>query len=88
MASAQKNQNDSEKVIIHHVHWEIVEDETEPPPPHLISKFATLQDWLLNVCEKDRPQKPISKYKVGLFDAPNGNKLIVLKVKYYHEKFN
>lgn len=88
MASGQQNKNDSGKVIMQHGHFEVVEDVSEPPPPHLVSKFATLQDWLLNICEKDRPQKPISKYTVGLFESPNDYTLVLVGVNTYDEDKN
>ncbi len=83
MASGQPNKNDSGKVIVQHGSFEVVEDLVEPPPPHLVSKFATLQDWLLNVCENDRPQKPISKYNVGLFESSNAYTLYLVGVNTY-----
>ena|SRR6185437_7650329 len=88
MASGQQNKNDSGKVIMQHGRFEVVEDVSEPPPPHLVSKFATLQDWLLNICEKDRPQKPISKYTVGLFESPNDYTLVLVGVNTYDEDKN
>ena len=90
MASGQQNKNDSGKVIMQHgsFEFEVVEDVEEPPPPHLVSKFATLRDWLLNVCEKDGPQKSISKYRVGLFESSNDYTLDLVGVNTYDEDKN
>ena len=88
MVSGQQNKNDSAKVIVQHGRFEVVEDVIEPPPPHLVSKFAALQDWLLNICEKDQPQKLISKYTVGLFESPNDYTLVLVGVNTYDENEN
>jgi hypothetical protein len=88
MASGQQNKKDSGKVIVQDVRFEVVEDDIEPPPPHLTSKFATLQDWLHNICDKDRPPKPIAKYKVGLFESPNDYTLVLVGVNTYDEGKN
>lgn len=88
MTRGQQNKNNSEKVIVQHERLEVVEDGIEPPPPHLVSKFAALQDWLLNICEKDRPQKLISKYTVGLFESPNDYTLVLVGVNTYDESEN
>lgn len=88
MTSGQQNKNESGKVILQHGRFEVVEEVVEPPPPHLVSKFATMQDWLLNVCEKDTPQKPISKYGVGLFESPNDYTLFLVGLNSYDEDKN
>lgn len=85
MPTGQQNKNDSEKIIVQHGSFEVVEDVEEPPPPNLVSKFATVKDWLLYVCEKDRPQKSISKYTVGLFESPNDYTLVLVGVNTYGE---
>lgn len=88
MANGQKNKNESEKVILQHGSVEVVLEIVEPPPPNLISKFATLQDWLLNICEKETPQKLISKYTLGLFESPNDYTLDLVGVNTYDEYKN
>ena len=88
MATGQQNKNDSGKVIVEHGSFEVVLDIAEPPPPHLVSKFATLHDWLLNVCENDTPQKSISKYKVALFESPKDYTLVLVGVNTYDEDKN
>jgi len=85
MASGQRPTNDSGKIIVKDLEFEVVEDDIEPPPPNLTSKFKTLQDWLLNICDKDKPGKPIATYKFGLFESPNDNTLVLVGVNTYDE---
>lgn len=70
MSCRQQTKHDSGKVIVQDVQFTVVEDDIEPPPPHLTSRFKTLKDWLLNICDKDKPKKSITKYKFGLFESP------------------
>ncbi len=87
MALSQKT-NGSRKFIVQDVSFEVIEDEIEPPPPRLISRFKTLQDWLLNICNNDNPKKSITKYKFGLFESPNDYTLILVGVNTYVEGKN
>jgi hypothetical protein len=88
MTSGQQNKNDSDKVIVQRGSFQVVLDVVEPPPPNLVSKFASLQEWLLNICEKDAPQKLISKYTVGLFESSNDYTLDLVGVNTYDEDKN
>lgn len=88
MSRGQQPKNDSGKVIVHEVKFEVVEDDVEPPPPHLTSRFKTVQDWLLNICDNDKPQKPIAKYKFGLFESPTAYTLVLVGVNTYDEGKN
>jgi hypothetical protein len=88
MASGQENKKDSGKVIVQHVQIEVVEDDIEPPPPQFISKFRTVQDWLLNICDNDKPEKPIAIYKLGLFESPNDYTLVLVGVNTYEDGRN
>jgi hypothetical protein len=85
MAFAQQTNNDSGKVIVKNVQFEDAEDDIEQPPPHLTSKFRTLQDWLINICDKDKPQKSIAKYKFGLFESSNDYTIFLVGVNTYDE---
>jgi hypothetical protein len=87
MARGQQPRNNSGKVIVQEVRFEVVEDDIEPPPPHSVSKFRTLQDWLLNIC-KDKPQKSIAKYKLELFESLNDYKLVLVGLNTYEEGKN
>ena len=87
MTNGQQNKNDSTKVTVQETlrFEEMIEDDVEPPPPNLISSFKTLQEWLFNICDKDKPQKPIVKYKFGLFESPNDYTVILVGINTYHE---
>jgi hypothetical protein len=83
-----KPKNDTEKIIVENGRFEEVEDEVEPPPPQLISKFGTVKDWLVNICESDQPRKPISIYQVGLFESENDFTLFLVGINKYNEGQN
>ena len=87
MACGQQK-NDPGKARVQEVQFEVVEDDVEPPPPHLTSRFKTWQDWLHNICDKDKPQKPIAKYKFGLFESSNDYTLVLVGVNTYVEGKN
>ncbi len=80
MSRGQQPKNSSEKGIVNKVKIEVVEDDVEPPPPHLTSRFKTLQDWLLTICDNNKPQKQITKYKFGLFESPTAYTLVLVGV--------
>jgi hypothetical protein len=89
MARVQQPNKDSGKVTVHEVRFkELIDEDVDPPPPHLSSKFTTLTDWLLNVCEKDRPQKSISIFKFGLFESANDYTLFLIGTNTYDEGQN
>jgi len=72
MASGQQPKKDSGKIIVQDVQLEEIvdmQDDVDAPPPHFTSKFKTLQDWLQNMCDNDKPKQPIQKYKFGLFES-------------------
>lgn len=80
MAYNQQPKKDSVKVTVHEVTLQVVEDGIEPPPPHLTTKFKSLQDWLINICDNDKPKKSISKYKFELFESPNNYTIALIGV--------
>ncbi|MDB5230238.1 MAG: hypothetical protein JWN76_1043 [Chitinophagaceae bacterium] len=88
MTSRQQPKNNPGKVIVERVHIEDIEEDIGPPPPHLNSNFKTLQDWLLSVCEQDKPHKPISQYKFRLFESPDDCTLVLVGENTYHEEKN
>jgi len=85
MGHGQRPKNDSKIVVVQDIQ---LEDVMEPPPPSLISKFKTVQDWLVNICDKDKLQKPIEKYRFGLFESPNDYTLFLVGVNTYDEGKN
>jgi hypothetical protein len=89
MANSEQANGGSSKFKVQHVNLEdIVENDVEPPPLHLISEFKTLHEWLLNIYENDKPQKLITKYRFGLFESPNDYTLFLVGVNTYEEEQN
>jgi hypothetical protein len=86
MGHGQRSKNDSEEVVVQDVQYIQVEDDVESPPLRLISKFKTLQNWLVNICDNDKPKKPIMKYKFGLFESPNDYTLVLVGVNTYDDQ--
>lgn len=71
MANAQHH-NDSGNIKVTTIEMSVTEDDVQPPPPEgLPLTFNTLEDWLFDIIDNNKPQKPISKYKFGLFESSN-----------------
>lgn len=87
MANGQRNKkhDSDEKVIIEHGKLTVQMEVVEPPPPNFTSEFRTLRDWLINICDDNRPQKKISKYEFGLFESPANHILFLVGVNTYEE---
>lgn len=49
---------------------ETIEDVV-PPPTNLKTTFKTVQDWLLGICNAEKPSKNIGLYSLGLFESQN-----------------
>jgi len=83
IASGQQSGNDSGKLIMQDIHIE----DIGPPPPDLISKFKTLQDWLVDICDNDNPNKSkITKYQFELFGSANGYTIALIGVNTYENE--
>ena len=78
MGRSQQKKGYSGKTFVQEVHVEvIVEDPTDPP--HIKSKFKTLQDWLYNICDNDWPGKSIDKFNINISHSdPTGDYTIFL----------
>ena len=87
MANSQRNKkhDSDEKVIVEHGKLTVQMAVVEPPPPNFASKFRTLQDWLINICDENRPQKKISKYEFGLFESVANHIVFLVGVNTYEE---
>lgn len=88
MARSEQPKSDSEKVVIQHISFEHIEEDVEPPPPHFTSKFKTLQDWLFNICENDKPKKSIAEFRVNFFESSGEYTLFLIGVNTYKEGKN
>ncbi len=87
LAHSQNKKSDSGRVVVEHVHLEDIQEEPVFPT-HIKSKFKTLQDWLFNICDNDKPKKSITEYKFGLFESANGHTLFFVGVNKYDEGKN
>ena len=83
MANAQQH-NDSGNIRVTKIKMSVIEDDVQPPPPEgLPLTFNTLEDWLSDIIYSNKPQKPISKYKFGLFELSNEYDLFLVGVNTY-----
>jgi hypothetical protein len=83
MANAQQH-TDSGNIKVTKIEMSVTEDDVQPPPPKgLLLTFNTLEDWLSDIIDGNKPQKPISKYKLGLFEASNEYDLFLAGVNTY-----
>ena len=75
--SCHQNPNMS-KIIWKEVNITDYVDDIDPPPPHLKQSFKKLADWLINICDSERPTKPVSFYAVGLFESREDRALFLV----------
>ena len=61
-------------------------EDVEPPPPGFKTKFKNIQNWLLKICDTDKPAKPIQTYNFGLFESPKENIIYLVGTNTYQEK--
>jgi hypothetical protein len=60
-------------------------DEVLPPPPGLTSNFKTLQEWLLNACDMEKPKMQIAIYSFGLFESSNNYTIFMVGLNKYQK---
>ena len=58
-------------------------EEVSPPPPGLTTKFKTLEEWLLNICDKEKPEKSITTYNFGLFESSDDYTIFLVGINKY-----
>ena len=51
------------EVIMTHVG----EEPEPPPPPGYPSKFKTLEEWLIHICDSEKPQQDSLTYEFGIY---------------------
>ena len=73
----------SGNIKIEHIIIEREDDLVNPPPPDLHSDFKTLDDWLVAICDSEKPEKPISTYSVSLFEAVDEDVVCLVGVNEY-----
>jgi len=65
----KKDVSDQDQHEVQHVFIKSEEDVTEPAPPGFTTRFKNLQEWLVNICENEKPPKPIATFRFGLFQG-------------------
>ena len=87
MAQGEQNKEDTENNVVKHVTFTQTVTLL-PPPPNLKTEFKSLQDWLVNMCNTEGPEKLITEYKIGLFESSNGYTLSLTGENTYKEGSN
>lgn len=85
---SQNKNIDTSNLIVEETNQTVTEDDIQPPPSRLTSKFKTIEDWLLDICENDKPKKSISQYRLSLFESPDDYTLALVGVNTYEENKN
>ncbi|GGI51556.1 hypothetical protein GCM10011425_27680 [Mucilaginibacter galii] len=83
MAQGQQHKNKAVKTVVIYGQDTVTEDDIGPPPLNLTSQFKTLHDWLVNICNSNKPKKAITKYNVDLFESTNDYTLCLTGVNTY-----
>lgn len=76
---------ESDKWIIVHGEFSEEEDDLGPTGLYMESTFKTIDDWLLDMCKNDRPQKEITKFIFGVFEYLDGYTLCLTGINAYEE---
>jgi hypothetical protein len=82
-----ENDNNQPKIEIREVTM-IHEEEDVSPPPDIQSKFKTIQEWLLTVCDNEKPKTKIATYEIGLFESPGEYILYLVGLNTYDKNPN
>jgi hypothetical protein len=81
----RKNNNDQPGIEIKKVTLVEEVDDVSPPPPEMHSNFETLQEWLFNMCDKEKPKVKIATYEFGLFESPGDYTVFVVGLNTYQK---
>jgi hypothetical protein len=73
--------------VVKHI---VVEHRVEQPvfTDNKKSKFKTLQDWIYNICDDDKPAKEIAEYKFNFFESAGEYMLFLTGVNTFEEGQN
>jgi hypothetical protein len=85
---SQSVRNDTIKTVVKEVVFKSSVEMEEPPPPGFKSKFKSLTQWLTAVANGNQPRKMISKFGIGLFEAPDSYTLSLTGINTYNEGVN
>lgn len=47
-----------------------MDDPPPLPPPDFVSPFKTVHEWLSNICDTKKPDKPIDDLQISLSESP------------------
>ena len=61
-------------------------EDIPSPLPENTSSFKTLQEWLFNLCDKERPKAKIAVYEFGLSESSGAYTLYVIGLNTYEKK--
>ena len=79
MASSQQNNGDTTKLFSHETYTiTVTEEDIDPPPSDLTSKFKNIPEWLSHICSNNQPVETGLEYKIGLFESPGDYTLCLL----------
>lgn len=76
--------NDQEHIETIHFSFTVEEDDMGPPPPNLISRFHTLNQWLTYIIDNEPAQKPIATYNIDVFEGSNDYTLCLTGTNTYN----
>lgn len=65
----KKNIRDNYHYEVENVVVTSEEDHPDPPPPGFTSLFKNMQEWLVNICDNEKPLKTISTFNFCLFES-------------------
>jgi hypothetical protein len=60
-------------------------EEVPPPPPHLATSVKTLQEWLFELCDTEKPAEPITAYNFGLFESAGSYTIYLIGSKEHNK---
>jgi hypothetical protein len=66
------------KIFVENVKITDSDDIVSPPPPYLKQVFKRMEDWLIDICDSEKPKKSVSFYAVGLFESRTSRALFLV----------
>lgn len=83
MACSQKTKTEPGMIKVSNVILE--EDNVEPPPDNLTSKFKTTQEWLFSICDEEKPEKSIANYEFRVYESSDARIIYIVGINKYHK---
>ena len=68
--NTKKDVKDGDDYIVKDVIVTSIIDVPEPPLSPSGTRFQNIHDWLANICDTEKPKKPIETYNIGLIESP------------------